>query len=184
MKKRRFGWQFYVGIVVGCLLAPLIGIVLVWIFGGTDPARRPAPPPPQQADITLQVSRDYLEQALDASVEFVNPVLQLGDHEQGGAALTLTVGFDFPIVGVQDVRTEAQLIAENGELVLITEEASLGQDNRLRVPGNLIENALSTIVNRELKQRLNSSDLNIYIVNVRGDAEALHIDAIIPSAGE
>lgn len=183
-KARRGTWMFWGGFVLGLLVLPVCAILGLRLFGGPNLERQSAPAPLTQPDISVAVSRKYLEQTIDGNPAFTHPVVELGAHPQGGAVLTLTVGYSFPIVGVQDVQTRSQITVSSGAIVVKTERAGLGEHGGLRLPGGLIERALSTIITTEINKRLDAQPLTLDIINVRATSEALLVDAALRQPGE
>ncbi len=184
-RRWRWRWPFIAGILVGLLAVPLVVVVLFALFGGTNAARRPAPPPANQPDLSILLSKSYLERSLANNTQFSNPVIELGRHPQGGAAITLTIGIDFPVLGTQDIQTRSQIIAENNRIVVITEQAGLGDNGRLQVPGNLVERAISELITNEIEKRIQSNpSISVDIVRVDATADSLRVDAALRQPGQ
>ncbi len=182
---RRKRWPFIAGIVVGLLGVPLVLLLGFALFGGTNEARRPSPAPANQPDLSILLSRGYLERALATNTQFRNPIIELGRHPQGGAALTLTIGIDFPVIGIQDIQTKSQIIAENNQIVVITEQAGVGENGRIQVPGNLVERAISELITNEIEKRIQSNpSIIVDIVRVDATSAALQVDAALRQPGQ
>jgi hypothetical protein len=178
-------WPFIGGILVGLLGAPLLVLLLLLLFGGTNEARQPSPAPANQPDLSILLSKSYLERSLANNTQFSNPVIVLGRHPQGGAALTLTIGIDVPIIGVQDIQTRSQVIAKNNQVVVITEQAGLGENGQLQVPGSLLERAISELITNEIEKRIHSNpSIVIDIVRVDATSDALRVDAALRQPGQ
>jgi hypothetical protein len=172
--------MFAAGLLAGLLALPILALLALALLGGGSDPRRSAAAPPTQPDLSVQLSRAYLERSLANNEQFHNPVIELGRHPLGGAALTLTVGLDFPLVGVRDVQTRSQVRAENNQLVVSTEQAGLGGSGQLPIPGGLIEGVISNLINNEIAKRLQSNPaIEVDIVHVDASAEALQVDAVI-----
>lgn len=167
-----FGW------LAGALSAPALVWLALLLLTGTNSARQGTPSPPAAPDIQILVSPAYMERSLAAKPEFSNPRIALGAHPQAGAALTLTIGIDVPLLGVRDVQTRNQIVASEGRLVVVTEEAGLGEEGGLRLPGRLVEGLISGLVNEEIDKRLKSNPaLEIEIVGVSAPGGLLQVDA-------
>lgn len=173
-------WRtFAAGLLAGLLALPILALLGLALVGGGE-ARRSAATPPGQPDLSVRLSRAYLERSLANNEQFHAPVIELGRHPLGGAALTLTVGLDFPLVGVRNVQTRSQVRAENNELIVTTEQAGLGGEGQLPIPGGLIEGVISKLINDEIAKRLQSNPaIEVDIVQVDASAEALQVDALI-----
>jgi hypothetical protein len=179
-RPRRSWRMFAAGLLVGLLMLPILALLALATLGGGGEPRRSAAAPATQPDLSVQLSRAYLERSLANNAQFHNPLIELGPHPLGGAALTLTVGLDFPLVGVRNVQTRSQVRAENNELVVSTEQAGLGGAGQLPIPGGLIEGVLSNLITSEIARRLQSNPaIEVDIVNVDASAEALQVDAVI-----
>ncbi|HYF61562.1 MAG TPA: zinc ribbon domain-containing protein [Herpetosiphonaceae bacterium] len=173
------GRAFAAGLLAGLLGLPLLALLVLALVGGGAP-RRSAAAPPGQPDLSVRLSRAYLERSLANNEQFHNPVIELGRHPLGGAALTLTVGLEFPLVGVRNVQTRSQVRAENNELIVATEQAGLGAEGQLPIPGGLVERVISDMINSEIAKRLQSNpSIEVDIVHVDASAEALQVDAAI-----
>ncbi len=184
-RRWRWRWPFIAGIVVGLLGVPVVLVLGFALFGGTNAARRPAPAPANQPDLSILLSRGYLERALATNTQFRNPVIGLGRHPQGGAALTLTIGIDFPVIGIQDIQTQSQIIAENNQIVVITEQAGIGENGGVQVPGNLVERAISELITNEIEKRIQSNpSIIVDIVRVDATSDALQVDAALRQPGQ
>jgi hypothetical protein len=182
---RRKRWPFIGGILVGLLALPLVVALLLLLFGGTNAARQPSPPPANQPDLSILLSKSYLERSLANNTQFSNPVIVLGRHPEGGAALTLTIGIDLPVIGLQDIQTRSQVIAENNQIVVITQQAGLGENGQLQVPGNLLERAIGELITNEIEKRIQSNpSIVVDIVRVDATADALRVDAALRQPGQ
>jgi hypothetical protein len=172
--------MFAAGLLAGLLALPILALLALALLDGGGGPRRSAAAPPTQPDLSVQLSRAYLERSLANNPQFHDPVIELGRHPRGGAALTLTVGLDFPLVGVRNVQTRSQVRAENNELIVSTEQAGLGGEGQLPIPGGLIEGVISNMINNEIAKRLQSNPaIAVDIVHVDASAEALQVDAVI-----
>ena len=179
--RRRFG-GFWAGLLVGGLAVPLLVFVLLLLGGRPNDARRALPMSPNQPDISVLLSRPYLEQALAQNATIRNPVVELGPHPQGGAAMTLTLSIELPLVGFRDVQARSHIMAENGDLVITTERLGLGESGWIGIPGNFVERKVSDVINGEIDKRIRSNpDINVEItfVGVNATSEALQVDALI-----
>lgn len=178
-RPRRPWRPFIAGLLAGLLALPILALLALALAGGGT-SRRSAAAPPGQPDLSVQLSRAYLERSLANNEQFHNPLIELGRHPLGGAALTLTVGLEFPLVGVRNVQTRSQVRAENNQLVVSTEQAGLGGAGQLPIPGGLIERVISDLINSEIAKRLQSNpSIEVDIVQVDASAEALQVDALI-----
>ncbi|HEY1015900.1 MAG TPA: hypothetical protein VGE07_24540 [Herpetosiphonaceae bacterium] len=172
-------WRTFVfGWLAGALSAPVLVWLALLLLTGTNAARQGTASPPEAPDIQVLVSPAYMERSLAAKQGFSNPRITLGPHPVGGAALTLTVGIDVPLLGVRDVQTRNQIVASEGRLVVVTEQAGLGEEGGLRLPGRLVEGLISGLVNEEIDKRLKSNPaLEIDVVGVSAAAGRLQVDA-------
>lgn len=183
--RQRRWLPFVGGVVVGLFGIPVVAVVLLALLGGTNAARQPTDPPSNQPDLSILVSKSYMERSLANNPQFRNPVIILGNHPQGGAALTLTMGIRLPLVGVQDIQTRSQVLAQNNKLVVITQQAGLGDNGRVRIPGNLVERAISELMTDEIEKRLQSNpSIVVDIVRVAAKTDALQVDAALRQAGK
>ena len=173
-------WSFTLGVLSTGVILPLLAIIGLWIFGGTNPARTPSAVPDQRPDISVDVDHSYIEEAIATNPDFHNPLVVLGNHPQGGVAMTVTVGYGLPLVGVQTIQARTQIVAIDGNLVVTTESVGLGKNGGLGIPGSFIENMLSSTLNQEIDKRLRSNpQLEIAIINTSTSNQVLRVAAII-----
>lgn len=173
-------WSFMLGVLSTGLILPLVGIIALWIFGGTNEARTPSPVPDERPDISVDIDHSYIEQAIATNPDFRNPQVVLGNHPKGGVAMTVTLGYPLPLVGVQAIQARTQIAAIDGKLVVTTENVGLGENGRLSIPGSVIENMLSSTLNEEIDKRLRSNpQLEIAIINTSTSNQVLRVSAII-----
>ncbi len=173
-------WSFILGVLSTSLIVPLLGIIALWIFGGTNAPRTPSAVPDQRPDISVDIDHSYIEQAIATNPDFHNPLVILGNHPQGGVAMTVTLGYGLPLVGVQTIQARTQIAAIDGNLVVTTENVGLGENGRLSIPGSVVENMLSSTLNEEIDKRLRSNpQLAIDIINTTTSNQVLRVAAII-----
>lgn len=176
-QRRRWG-PFVAGWLAGAISAPGLLWLALLLLGGTNSARQGTPAAPGAPDIQVRISPSYMERSLAGKEGFSNPRITLGAHPQGGASLILTVGIDVPVLGVQDVQARSQVTAVNGRLIVVTEQAGLGENGGLPLPGRLVEEKISELVNEEIDKRIKSNPtIEVEIIGVDATADALHVDA-------
>ena len=183
-KPRRSRLGFILGVLTGLILVPLIGWIVLQLLVGNNPNRRTAPPPANQPDVTVLISRSYMERAIAQNSDVQNPVIELASLPTNGAVMTLTMSFRLPLLGMKDVRTVSNITAADGKLVVDTQQAGLGEQGQIKIPGDTIERLISELITDEIDKRINSNpNLVIDIVRVTATAEKLQVDAALRQAG-
>lgn len=183
---RRGCLVFGAGVLTGMVAVPLL-IWLILLVGGPGSQLRPTPAPPGQPDISIGLSRSYLQRSAERSAArrttgptLLNPVITLASHQQGGAAMTLRGLVDLPLVQAPVV-ADFQIVALDGELVVATERVALGNDLTIAVPGQrLIKEWLDDMVNSEVQARIRSNpNMELVITDVSASEEQLIVKAIL-----
>lgn len=183
---RRGCLLYAAGVVTGSIVLPLLFLVAL-LIGGARESLQPTPAPPGQPDITMALSRSYLQRSAERSIasranmlRLDDPVITLASHAQGGALMTVRGRLDLPLADPHLV-ADFHLAPIDGQLRVATERVALGGRLNISIPGqSFIKNWLDELVNREVQARIRANpSVEVLVVDVSANPEELIVKAML-----